>query len=378
MSRSRLRVALCTDGVFPQALGGMQRHSRLLAEHLARFPEIELHVLHPHEGSIFDARLGIHEVNIVPMDTERFYLGELYRYSERIASALDALQPDIVFAQGFCLWKGMERFSDRAIVHPHGLEMFQGLTWKDKAIGLPFRLLLRWVVRRSAVTVSLGGKLTSVLEQLTKGSPSQVVVLPNAAELPAVPPSYPMDVEPINLLFVGRFAFNKGIDVLVEVARNLDARADAPRFRFVLAGDGPERARWEREGLPSTVEIAGRVDDARLEELYSACHALVLPTRFEGMPTVVLEAMARSRPAFVSDVGAAAELVDAGNGYLLPPGDADALEKALLRFAALSNRERASLGAAGRQRAAEHFTWEKVSGRFVDLFRSVAARKASA
>ncbi len=356
----------------------MQRHSRLLAEHLARYPEIELFVLHPHDGAIFDASLGIHEVNIAPMDAERFYLAELYRYSQRTAAALDDLRPDVVFAQGFCLWKGMERFRDRSIVHPHGLEMFQGLTWKDKTIGLPFRWLLRWVVRRSAVTVSLGGKLTNVLQQLTKGSRSRVVVVPNAVELPVLPPSYPRAAGSITLLFVGRFAFNKGIDVLVQVARNLEARAGAPRFRFVLAGDGPERARWEKEGLPSSVEIAGRVDDARLEELYSACHALVLPTRFEGMPTVVLEAMARSRPAFVSDVGAAAELVDAQNGYLLPPGDTDALEQALLHFASLSDRERAALGEAGRQRAAQHFTWEQVSARFVELFRQVATGHVSA
>ncbi|MBK6831564.1 MAG: NAD-dependent epimerase/dehydratase family protein [Flavobacteriales bacterium] len=123
---SKLRVALCTDGVFPHALGGMQRHSRLLAEHLARRDDLELVVLHPHADRVFDPLLGIEEVRIAPLDEGRFYLRELWRYSGRVADALDKVKVDVVLSQGFCVWKDMHRFSDRLIVHPHGLEMFRG------------------------------------------------------------------------------------------------------------------------------------------------------------------------------------------------------------------------------------------------------------
>lgn len=376
MSRSELRIALCTDGVFPHAMGGMQRHSRLLAEHLARRPDVRLTVLHPHAGiRVFDSALGIEEVTIAGIDPSAFYLRELWRYSGRVAETLDALRPDVVLSQGYSVWKGMERFSNRLVVMPHGLEMYQGLTLKDRLVGLPFRVAMRHVVRRSNVVVSLGGKLTPMLKSLTFGSDARVAVIPNAVELPTSPPAYPESDGPLMLLFVGRFAFNKGIDVLLAVARRLEQEGKGARYRFVLAGDGPERARMEADGLPAMVELAGKVDDARLEQLYAMCHALVLPTRFEGMPTVVLEAMARARPALVSDVGASAELVDAANGFLLPPGDADALHAAIVRFEGLMPAGRAAMGSAGRKRVAERFTWPAVAGSFAREAQVLAQRE---
>ncbi len=377
MSRSRIRVALCTDGVFPHALGGMQRHSRLLAEQLARSGDVDLFVLHPHAQQVFAPELGITEVRVRPVDEKRFYLRELWRYSGRVAAALDTIDVDVVISQGFCLWKDMERFSGRSVVHPHGLEMFQGITWKDKLIGAPFRWALRYVVRRATVTISLGGKLTGMLQQLARGTRGRILVLPNAVNIPAEVPAYPSVAQPLTLLFVGRFAFNKGIDVLVSVAQRLVAEGHGERSRFVLAGDGPERARMEAEGLPANVQLAGKVDDARLEQLYAECHALVLPTRFEGMPTVVLEAMARSRPVLVSDVGASGELVSDANGYLLPPGDADALYEALLHFEGLPMEQRMRMGQEGARIARERFTWTAVGERFLGLIRELHAQRAA-
>lgn len=370
-----MRIALCTDGVFPHALGGMQRHSRLLAEHLARIEGVRLIVLHPHGQQVFGPALGIEELRLPPIDTERFYLAELWRYSGHVAEALERIGPDAILAQGFSVWKGIGRFSERLAMMPHGLEMFQGLTARDRLIGLPFRRLLRHVARRSAAVVSLGGRLTPMLEGIVAGSAARVVVIPNAVELPPVAPPYPARERPLTLLFVGRFAFNKGIDVLLEAARALSGAGKGDQVRFVLAGDGPERARMEREGLPPNVVLEGRVDDARLEQLYAQCHALVLPTRFEGMPTVALEAMARARPVIVSDVGAAAELVDARNGFLLPPGDARALRAAIERMIALPLDDLASLGAAGRARAAERFTWPAVAQAFHALAASLALQR---
>ncbi|HRD51413.1 MAG TPA: glycosyltransferase family 4 protein [Flavobacteriales bacterium] len=367
MTNRLLHIALCTDGVFPHAMGGMQRHSRLLAEHLARIPGIRLSVIHPHSEQVFDPTLGIAEVRVPGMDTSRIYLRELWPYSGHVAQALDALQPDAVLSQGFSVWQGMRRFTPRLIVMPHGLEMFQGLTLKDRIIGLPFRWLVRHVARRASRVVSLGGKLTPVLEDLVQGSGARVVVVPNAVQVPDHTPAYPIDGEALNLLFVGRFAFNKGIDLLLSVAAEL--HASHPAIRFMLAGDGPERARMERGGLPPNVALLGKVDDEQLERLYGECHALVLPTRFEGMPTVVLEAMARARPVVVSDVGASAELVDGTNGWLVPR----ALRAALEELAAAANAQRARMGVVGRVRVEERFTWPHVAALFEELAREVAS-----
>ena len=372
-----MRVVLCTDGVYPQAMGGMQRHSRLLAEHLARSGKVELTVLHPHEVGIFDKSLSICEVHVPDIDKSKLYLRELWRYSYRVGENLDELKPDMILSQGFCVWQGIDRFSDRLIVHPHGLEMFQMLTTKERVLGWPFRAALRYIVRHSAVVISLGGKLTGILQGLAARSKCRVVVLPNATNVPDLTPhtSHPTPrTSPLTLLFVGRFAFNKGLDVLMTVAERLVKEGKPDLVRFQLAGDGPLLARYQQAGLPSNVELLGRVDDAQLEKLYAECDALILPTRFEGMPTVVLEAMARAKPIIVSDVGASGELVSPHNGYLLPPGKADQLYSAVLAFASRSPEVRAKMGAYSYARVKEVFSWPVVVMGFEKLFAEVEAR----
>ena len=79
------------------------------------------------------------------------------------------LKPDVILSQGFCVWKGIDRYTDRLIVHPHGLEMFQMLTRKERLLGWPFRAALKHIVHRSAAVVSLGGKLTGILQRLAQG-----------------------------------------------------------------------------------------------------------------------------------------------------------------------------------------------------------------
>ncbi|MFZ1689170.1 MAG: glycosyltransferase family 4 protein [Flavobacteriales bacterium] len=367
-----MHVVLCTDGIYPHAMGGMQRHSRLLAEHLAKSGKVKLTVIHPHVQHVFDAALGIAEVRIADIDRSKFYLRELWRYSDRVGEQLEELKPDVILSQGYCVWKGIGRFSDRLVTHPHGLEMFQMLTWKERFLGWPFRASLRFILRHSKVCVSLGGKLTAILREQVKGTPCEVVVLPNAVEVPAVPSGLPAN-KGVGLLFVGRFAFNKGLDVLMTVAERLVQEGKQDLVRFDLAGDGPLLAQYQQAGLPPNVRLLGRVDDAQLAELYKACSAFILPTRFEGMPTVVLEAMAYGKPIIVSEVGATAELVSPHNGYLLPPGDAHALYDAVVAFAAREPAIHAKMGRYSYDRILERFSWHAVTKDFVALFTRIAA-----
>lgn len=366
-----MHVALCTDGVFPLAVGGMQRHSRLLAEHLARSGRVRLTVLHPHPVPQFDPALGIHEVHVPPIRTDKLYLKELWHYSGRMAERLDLLRPDVVLSQGFAVWRHIGRYSSRLVVNPHGLEMFQGISLKERALGLPFRMVLRHIVRHSARVVSLGGRLTTILQGLVQGSKCRVAVVPNAVDVPNEPVAYPALGGPLRLLFVGRFAFNKGLDVLMKVARRLEGHKGLEHVRFELAGDGPLLEEYKAEGLPANVGLLGRVDDGTLFRLYEECHALVLPTRFEGMPTVVLEAMARARPVLVSDVGATAELVGPPNGFLLPKGDDEALYQAVSSLAEMDATALARMGAASYALVSERFSWPSVTRTTIDLLYQV-------
>ena len=157
------------------------------------------------------------------------------------------------------------------------------------------------------------------------------------------------------------------------VADRLTKEGKGDLVRFQLAGDGPLLKQYQQVGLPANVEWLGRVDDARLDKLYAECDGLILPTRFEGMPTVVLEAMARAKPIIVSDVGASGELVSPHNGYLLPPGDAGQLYNAVLAFASRSPEVRAQMGAYSYERVKEVFSWPVVVKGFEKLFADVVA-----
>lgn len=377
-----LHIALCTDGIFPLAVGGMQRHSRLLAEHLCQLDGIRLTVFHPHTERLFDPALHIREVQVAGISTERLYLRELWNYSGRMGAALSAEMakpdgPTVILSQGFSIWQGIHRFSRRLMVHPHGLEMFQGLTMKERAMGWPFRRLVRHVARNSAAVVSLGGKLTPILEQLVAGSPSQVVVVPNAVEVPVAAAPYPPDAGSLQLLFVGRFASNKGIDLLMEVAHRLQDESWGQRVHFNLAGGGPLLAHYKARDLPPNVSLPGRVDDEQLHRLYTECHAFVLPTRFEGMPTVVLEAMARARPVLVSNVGATGDLVaDGKSGFLLPAGNSEALYMAIRRFAEMDPGQRRDMGLEGYRCAKARFAWPVVAKLHAEALSSLSSHAA--
>ena len=147
-------------------------------------------------------------------------------------------------------------------------------------------------------------------------------------------------------------------------------RAKGIEFVAVLAGEGSLRETLERQvneaGLADRVHFAGRVDP--LGPLLMACDACVLPSLWEGLPLVVLEALARARPVVASRVGGIPEAVEDGvTGRLVPPGDPAALAAVLEDFYRRADAAM-RLGLAGAERVLESFTWERVIEAFESLY----------
>ena len=363
----RLRIAFCTDGVFPHTVGGMQRHSRLLVEELARRPDVELDVIHPHVERVFEGSPGVNELRVEPRDPERMYLPDCYRYSRRVAALLAERPQHLVYAQGLSVWHGIASLPNRVVVNPHGLEPWQGLTLKDKLMGIPFRTVFGHLFRHADRVVSLGGRLTRILEGCVPTG--RVVVLPNAVNPP--PPRTRAFDGPLRMLFVARFAHNKGIHLLLQAVRELHAEGHGDKFIFNLAGKGPLYEALTRQHQYPGLNYLGFVTDEQLGQLYAENDAFVFPTLFAGMPTVVLEAMGYSMPVIVSDTGATAELVGPDNGFLIPAGSVPALKQALMEFQALPATAKAALGARSHAKVLERFTWPKVAEAHAVLFRSL-------
>ncbi len=362
------RLLFCTDGIFPHAIGGMQRHSSLLLEELARMQTHEITVVHPHKERVFDASLGIREI---PLDytIQGNYLKACHEYSKLVFRVALNEQPDVIYSQGLSIWYGIEDIGNKVIVNPHGLEPFQGLTLMDKLKTYPLRRAERKIFRHAAKVVSLGGRLTDILHREVPDPQRRVVVLPNAVNQHPMPPRN-FDKDQLQLLFVGRFAFNKGIDVLMEAVGGLNNEGYKNRLTFNIVGKGPLYEEYIKKYQYPNVNFLGFADDDKLAELYRTNDLFVFPTLFEGMPTVVLEAMATGMPVVVSDTGATRELVDNQNGFLIERGNFRALKWGIQSFYQLDASKRVALSEGSYRKVAERFTWPIVARQHVELFHT--------
>jgi starch synthase (maltosyl-transferring) len=159
------------------------------------------------------------------------------------------------------------------------------------------------------------------------------------------------------ILCVGRLDVQKGLSILLEAAEQVVALR--PDWHLVIVGDGPERDRLQRRvaespPLRNRVHWLGRSDE--VPSLLKSADLLVLPSLWEGMPNVVLEAMAARRAVVATAVEGSEDLVTPGQtGWLVPPADPEALCQALLDAAADPVR-RKRFGEAGRARVEADFS----------------------
>jgi colanic acid/amylovoran biosynthesis glycosyltransferase len=172
---------------------------------------------------------------------------------------------------------------------------------------------------------------------------------------------------------VGRLCEAKGQVLLIEAAARLQAKGVA--MELVLAGDGPLRAEIEaaieRHGLGSTVRITGWISSDGVRDEILAARALVLPTFAEGLPVVIMEAMALRRPVLSTYVAGIPELVRPGeNGWLFPAGSLDDLTAAMEDCLSRSAEEIRRMGDAGYDRVVERHSIDVEAAKLADLFRS--------
>lgn len=215
-----------------------------------------------------------------------------------------------------------------------------------------------WVWRRCAgVLVQSEENRVGLLRALEGRAPQvarhvarRLEVVPNGLDLPAWAPSTGDAV-----LGVGRLIQDKGMDTLIEAA------ALAGR-RVILAGEGPERAALEQLAAARGVDcrFVGFADRDELSRLYRESAVFVLAARRgEGLPNVVLEAMAHARPVVATACAGTRDLVvDGKNGWLVPPDDPMALAAVLER---LSTEPEVAAAAGARARSdVERFAWDRV------------------
>ena len=232
-------------------------------------------------------------------------------------------------------------------------------------------------VRDAAAVVAVSGNLAEIAVRLG-ADVRRVHVLLNGIDADAFSRKMPrpearrvlgVDADGRILLFVGNLLPVKGLDVALRALGQGGQASESARF--VIVGDGPMKRRLRRRaagaGIAERVKFMGRLGREEVALWMNAADVLLLPSRNEGCPNVVLESLASGTPVVASAVGAVPDLLDDSCGIAVPPDDPKALAEAIGRALRREwNREAIHRRVAG-------MSWEANAAKLLDILSGVAA-----
>ncbi|WP_251951766.1 glycosyltransferase family 4 protein [Salinibacter ruber] len=374
-----MRIGLLTNGVFPYVVGGMQKHTYYLSRYMARQGvTVDLfYALYPgaEADKGLEARLTSEEkanLNLVRVERPRttyfpgHYIWNSYKTSQALLKAVKRSSGslDFLYAQGFAGWSGLAEKKNGATLPPigvnfHGLEMYQKCASVSRwAQQMMFRPFVRWNLRHADYVLSLGGALDDIVRSSVDPD-ADIIESPNGIEhewLVEKPSESTRGSR--TFVFVGRYARRKGIEELHETLRNFRHSTD---WEFEFVGPIPENRRLEHQN----VRYRGLIkEEEKMRSILRHGDVLVCPSYAEGMPTVILEAMASGLAIIASRVGAVDEMVSEENGWTIPPGDPDALRTAMENALSIGEKELMGRKKNSLERV-EEFLWDTVTERTV-------------
>ncbi len=404
------RVAVVARSVFPlHGVGGLERHVYDLVRHLARsgaavtlitrpptkegasLPGIDIQYV-PYRTFPLAGRAG---TTVLDRSTAYPIFGS--RAGRLAAELVRQGRIDVVHGLGASVLGYARRrheLSAPLVMNPQGMEEF-GATDPARArlkrvAYLPLRRAVLVCARAADRVIATDRALEPAVRRHLHVPGDRIRVIPNALDLQDVDglasagdgvrirAESGISPRDIVLLSAGRIEQNKGFYVLaaaLAALRELSGPIAEGRWRWVLVGDGPYRARLERAiadaSLQPHVLLRGRVDDRDLHAWYEAATLFVHPTLYEGSSLVTLEAMAHRRAVVATTAGGLPDKVKPGvNGWLVPPGDPAALAAAI--SGALGNPDRlAAMGAEGRGIVEREFSWDAAGAATLRMYREL-------
>ena len=377
MKQQPLRVAMIIQSYLPR-LGGAERQLAALAP-LLRMQDVELHVL----TRRYPGMAPRASVDGIPVLRTPAFGGKVLAsllYTAMTLFHLRRLQPDVIHAHELLSPATTGVLAKRLWGTPLVAKVLRGGHLGDIA---KLRSRPGGQRRLAALRANVAAFIT-ISEEIDRelaeaGIPAgRRVFIPNGVDTAKFAPTTPAEKQQARAalslpeapvaLYSGRLASEKQVDVLLSVWPAV--RAAHPEATLLVLGDGSEAARLRRLASPG-VRFIGRVDD--VTPFLRAADLFVLPSATEGLSNALLEAMAAGLPPIATAVGGAPDLIDGdANGLLVPPGDAGALEHALLSLAGDRARQR-SLGRQARARIVTTYSLANVAARLRALYERVLA-----
>lgn len=291
-------------------------------------------------------------------------------------------QPGVDLKYPFKLAAAMRTWQATAIHMHNGTALFYGAIAARKA-ALPVRVYTEhdgvfprgrvraWVDRRLVGTLTQATAVSQAVKDLwcrhDRIDPAAIAVIHNGVAANPQPRTASRPTDEIRIACVGRLSQEKGIDILLHALAEF--RGQTPKFtaRLAVVGDGPLREELETLARQLGVDATfmGWRDD--VPALLGEMDMLVLPSRSEGLPLALLEAMAAALPAVAADVGGVREAaIDGKTALLVPPGQPSAMAAAIARLCGDAPL-RTAMGQAALQRFNERFELSKMIDAYARL-----------
>lgn len=375
-----MRLALLIDyPVEPDRIpGGVRAVAYHLAQGLARHADLEVHVVHCHSEVPADriVRHGRVMVHYLSRPRRRI-IPNLITGVGRVAGLLRELQPDLVNAHTSQYAYAALRAGFPTIYTIHGVAHREARTFRH----WPHRLILwltayydRWVIQRVSDIIAISPYIVEEYRPRTRARFHRV-------DNPVGEEYFQLQGQgvPGRILFAGTISERK--DPLTLLAALGMVREELPEAHLHLAGRAidpvyPRRVeQFVRErGLEPHARFLGLLDVPAMLREYDECAVLVLPSRQETAPVVILEAMAAGKPVVATDVGGVRDLVEEGaSGFIVPAGDARTMAERitqLLRDEGLRRR----MGERGRAIAWERFRRDVIADQYYAVYQEAAGR----
>lgn len=299
----------------------------------------------------------------------------ILRVQREIWEYVKEFEPDIIHAHDAApsLWLYLRLIRDR----PHApivltLHNVMSRQYADNDQGLPGLITL---VREADWITGVSDDVVSDALALDPSVADRITLIRNGVAAPTLAPT-PVPDGPAHFVSVGRLVPQKGFERAIAAVAELAPRH--PDLRLTIVGVGPLRSELEHQanelGVADRIEFTGAVDHDDIPALMNDALALVMPSRYEGLPLVALEAAWMARPVVGTMApGLSQAVVDGDNGLLVDPADPRALAAALESLI-LDRQLARELGAAARRSAEREWSLSACADGYEAVYRRLGAR----
>lgn len=256
------------------------------------------------------------------------------------------------------------------VAHLHGAGYVEFLA----GLGPRRRAAVRTLYTEASGIIVLGDTWRDLLVEQLDVPREAITVVHNGVE-PVPRLAEAVKQPPRSIVFIGELSTRKGADVLLQAWAGLVSAGRTQGWRLLLLGPTPDAAvaaaASALAGRTDSLQVRGPVTGPDKDALVSAASLFCLPSRAEGLPMALLEALSAGLPAVTTPVGSIAQVVADHNGRLVPPGDAAALASALDELMH-DDAERARLSVGAVATYAERFTSAHMAEQIAEVWRAAA------